>query len=427
MDVSEKEAEIGQCKTHISELNIHAEAQAIEYKQKFKELEALAKQVKIEPPSTSTCLTSTKSEKNVVKSRGSGSPFKCIGLGLGQQINSEKDEELTAKGRRIEELEAIAASRQKEIFMLKTRLAETESMTHDVIRDLLGVKLDMTHYASILDHHPVQKIGETAQHRGEESAEKEDVAELRKQLNEFIEERQGWLDEINRRHTEMVAVRVASEELRQKYHLLSTENEMLKMDIIKYKKSVMELEDEVKKLSDQHNLQPRIHHHAKIKEENSLLKVRNEDLTARLQRVEAALTRVKEELALYRLSSGRSPYVDIDEEQRLKNKLLETEEERFQLAQKLLGLCTSVLKAAGITRSSSNVNPSMAEEALKQLKERLSSLEGELQDVKFKSKISSEKVRLSELMQHFSTPNSRKNENCPTSRSINQTRHRLDR
>ncbi|KAK1276832.1 Kinesin-like protein KIN12B [Acorus gramineus] len=208
MDVSEKEAEIGQCKTHISELNIHAEAQAIEYKQKFKELEALAKQVKIEPPSTSTCLTSTKSEKNVVKSRGSGSPFKCIGLGLGQQINSEKDEELTAKGRRIEELEAIAASRQKE--------------------------------------------------------EKE-VAELRKQLNEFVEERQGWLDEINRRHTEMVAVRVASEELRQKYHLLSTENEMLKMDIIKYKKSVMELEDEVKKLSDQHNLQPRIHHHAKIK------------------------------------------------------------------------------------------------------------------------------------------------------------------
>lgn len=31
--------------------------------------------------------------------------------------------------------------------MLQTRLAATESMTHDVIRDLLGVKLDITNYA----------------------------------------------------------------------------------------------------------------------------------------------------------------------------------------------------------------------------------------------------------------------------------------
>lgn len=32
-----------------------------------------------------------------------------------------------------------------------------------------------------------------------------------------------------------------------------------------YKKMTMELEDEVKKLSSQQNLQQRIHHHAKIK------------------------------------------------------------------------------------------------------------------------------------------------------------------
>lgn len=31
--------------------------------------------------------------------------------------------------------------------MLNARLAAAESMTHDVIRDLLGVKLDMTNYA----------------------------------------------------------------------------------------------------------------------------------------------------------------------------------------------------------------------------------------------------------------------------------------
>lgn len=31
--------------------------------------------------------------------------------------------------------------------MLQTRLAATESMTHDVIRDLLGVKLDINDFA----------------------------------------------------------------------------------------------------------------------------------------------------------------------------------------------------------------------------------------------------------------------------------------
>lgn len=31
--------------------------------------------------------------------------------------------------------------------MLNSRLAEAESMTHDVLRDLLGVKLDMTSVA----------------------------------------------------------------------------------------------------------------------------------------------------------------------------------------------------------------------------------------------------------------------------------------
>jgi len=33
-----------------------------------------------------------------------------------------------------------------QIFSLNARLAAAESMTHDVIRDLLGVKLDMTTY-----------------------------------------------------------------------------------------------------------------------------------------------------------------------------------------------------------------------------------------------------------------------------------------
>ncbi|KAK2444990.1 kinesin protein KIN-14C [Trifolium repens] len=37
------------------------------------------------------------------------------------------------------------------VCMLQTRLATTESMTRDVIRDLLGVKLDITNYAPELN------------------------------------------------------------------------------------------------------------------------------------------------------------------------------------------------------------------------------------------------------------------------------------
>ncbi|KAJ8441930.1 hypothetical protein Cgig2_020075 [Carnegiea gigantea] len=163
-DLANKDTEIAQCKAHILELTVHAEAQASEYKHKFKELEAMVEQVKAEEALSHDRISANKLEKNASKGRGSaspfkakgsgspfkprgsGSPFKCIGLGLAHQLKSEKDEELNAERLRIEELEALAASRQKEIFMLNARLAAAESMTHDVIRDLLGVKLDMSNY-----------------------------------------------------------------------------------------------------------------------------------------------------------------------------------------------------------------------------------------------------------------------------------------
>ncbi|XP_068653780.1 kinesin-like protein KIN-12F isoform X2 [Aristolochia californica] len=418
-DVKEKDAEIAQCKAHISELNMYAEAQAHEYKQKFKTLEAMVQQVKSEPAGSSLVANSTanKPEKNAGKSRGSGSPFKCIGLGLAHQINSEKDEDLTAARQRMAELEALVASQQKEIFMLNTRLAAAESMTHDVIRDLLGVKLEMSNCASLLDHQHVKKIAEKARLQSEESDE---VVKLRQQLIEFIEERQGWLDEINRKQAEMVTMQVALEKLRQQDQFLTTENETLKVENRSHKKSLKELEDEVKKLSGQQNLMQRIHHHAKIKEENNLLRTQNDDLSSKLRRSEITLSRVKEELAGYRASLGKDAYIDIDEEERLENQLKNMEEDRVQLAQKLVGLCTSVLKAAGITRPASEITPLVAEEALLQLSDRVNSSERELQDLKFKSKISSEKRRLCELRQQSSPSTTRTNDNCPTPRRLSQ-------
>ncbi|KAK6241009.1 hypothetical protein SCA6_006398 [Theobroma cacao] len=421
-DISDKDKEIAQCKTHISELNLHAEAQAKEYKQKFKALEAMAEQVKPEGYfNHAQSHSSNKLEKNVAKSRGSGSPFKCIGLGLAQQVKSEKDEDLTAAMLRIEELESLAANRQKEIFALNARLAAAESMTHDVIRDLLGVKLDMTNYVSLLDNQQVQKIAEKARLNSLESQVKEhEVVKLKQQLNEFVEERRGWLEEIDRKQAEVVAAQIALEKLRQRDQLLKTENEMLKTENVNYKKKVMELEGEVKKLSGQQNLQQRIHHHAKIKEENNMLKIQNEDLGAKLRRTEVVLSRVREELAHYRASIGKNPHINFDEEQRLNNKLRESDDDRVQLAQKLLGLCTSVLKAAGITKPVSDICPAAAEEALEHLKNKVISLEQELQSLTLKNRVTSERNRLSELMPQTSPVSSRTDENCHTPKRVPQ-------
>ncbi|KAH9695747.1 kinesin-like protein KIN-12D [Citrus sinensis] len=396
-DISEKAAEISQCKAHISELNLHAEAQASEYKQKFfdinkflyqfKALEAMAEQVRPESHSSHvTCSSSNKIERNASKPRGSGSPFKCIGLGLAQQLKLEKDEEITAARLRIEELEHLAVNRQKEIFSLNARLAAAESMTHDVIRDLLGVKLDMTNYVSLLDNQQVQKIAEKARLSNVESQVKDqEMIKLKQQLNEFVEERQGWLEEIERKQAEMVAAQIALEKLRQRDQMLKTENEMLK-------------------------------------EENNMLKIQNQDLGARLRRTEVNLSRAREELAQYRASVGKNPYIDFDAEERLNNQLKEAEEERMQLAQKLIGLCTSVLKAcaAGITKPVADINPAVAEEALEQLESRAASQERELQDLKLKSRLNDERNRLSEMMTQVSPINLRTDENCQTPRRLSQ-------
>ncbi|PON49199.1 Kinesin-like protein [Parasponia andersonii] len=421
-DIAEKNSEIAQFRVHISELNLHAEAQASEYKQKFKALEAMAEQVRPEGNFLQVLTSSPKkSEKLAARPRGSGSPFKCIGLGLAQQIKSERDEELTAARLRIEELESLAVSRQKEIFTLNTKLAAAESMTHDVIRDLLGVKLDMTSYVSLLDNQEVQKITEKARLHNAESQEMEqEVVKLKKQLTEFIEERQGWLEEIDRKQAEVVAAQIALEKLRQRHQLLKAENEMLKMENVNHKKKVMELEGEINKLSGQQNLHQRIHHHAKIKEENNMLKIQNEDLSTKLRRTEFILSRVKEELACFRASNGRNPYIDFDEEKRLSTKLKETEEEKMQLSQKFLALCTSILKAAGVTKPVKDTNPSTAEEALEHLKSKITSMEREVQDLKYKSKITSERIRLSELMPQSPPIGPRADENRQTPKRVSQ-------
>ncbi|KAG2630397.1 hypothetical protein PVAP13_3KG486900 [Panicum virgatum] len=362
-EVSEKESEIAQCKAHISELNIHAEAAAREYKQKLMELEAMAQ----------------------------------------QQMNSEKDEELSAAKKRIVELEGIAASRQREIFMLNAKLATTESMTHDVIRDMLGVKMNMTTWAALADNQKKMEPTELVIPQAQEIKESNELMKLKKQLDEFIEERQSWLDEINQKQSELGAARINIEKLRQREHFMVAEIELLKAENTNYKTIILNLEDEVKKLTRQQNLQLRINHHVKTKEENILLKRQNEELSAKLQQLGSILTRTKEELARYRVSNGKDPYEQIEEEGLLRKKLDESEQDRSKLAENLSSLCTSILKVAGVVNPESNASLLKALECLNQLQCRIPSFESEVEDLKLKCKLLREKARLSELQSDSSS------------------------
>ncbi|KAF8085043.1 hypothetical protein N665_0685s0035 [Sinapis alba] len=383
--------EITQLSAHISELNMHAEAQAREYMHKVKELEAMAEQVKPEIH-VSQAVDSSLS-KGSGKPRGSGSPFRCIGLGLAQQMRSEKDEELAGARLRIEELETVVATKQKEIFLLNSKLAKVDSMTHDITRVMLGLKQNC---ASLLDSQQVSKIAEMLQRYSSDSRETDfEVSQLKQKLSEYNEEKQGWLEEIEGKQSDLVTAQIELEEHRQHEQLLKKENEFLKKENVSHKRKLMELEGEVEKLSSQQNPEWRTRDHARIKEENNVLKLQLDELNLKLRRADVNISRAKEELAWYRASSGKNQHSNFDKmHHHLSTKLKESEEDRMQLGKQLLCLSTSILKAAGVTGEDiTDINPEVAEEALEQLKTKVGLLESELQQFRLKGKTKSRRSR----------------------------------
>ncbi|KAL7178397.1 hypothetical protein ACSBR2_031527 [Camellia fascicularis] len=310
---AEQAKEMKQCKEYISELVLHAEAQASQYQQKYKTLEAMVREVRSDSSTlTPATLTSDKTEKSSMRPRGSSSPFKCISS-LVQQMNLEKDQELSVARFRIEELEALAASRQKEVCMLNTRLAAAESMTHDVIRDLLGVKLDITNYAKLIDQYQLQKLVVDAQHQAQESiATEQEILNLRRKINDLVEEREGSISEANRRQADMLDAQITIEQLQERDQLLTAQNEMLKVDNSNLKRRIVELDEIVKKLLATQNAPLRFQQQMKIKENNLLKQQGDADLNRRLSKSEKILSRVNNELAQYRKSDGRDAHDKLD-------------------------------------------------------------------------------------------------------------------
>ncbi|GAY35576.1 hypothetical protein CUMW_017130 [Citrus unshiu] len=269
----EQNEEIKRCKDYLSEVVLHSEAQASQYQQKYKTLEAMIREMQTNLSNTTAAAAHAqdKIEKSSTRLRGSSSPFRCI-ASVVQQMNSEKDQELSAATLRIQKLEALAASRQKEVCMLNTRLAAAESMTHDVIRDLLGVKLDMTNYANLIDQEHVQKLVVAAQQQTQELLAKEQIIlNLRKRIEDLIEEHESCTSILKQREADILAAQINVEQLRERDQLLSAQNDMLK-------------ESSFMKLGD-----------------------RDTDFTRRLSYSEKLLPRVNSKLAQYRQAGTSRP------------------------------------------------------------------------------------------------------------------------
>ncbi|KAF9619035.1 hypothetical protein IFM89_004379 [Coptis chinensis] len=271
--------EIKKCREYISELILHAEAQASQYQQKYKTLEAMVREVKTDPSaSTSAPLAVDKTDKSLMRARGSNSPFRCI-ASLVQQMKLEKDQELSVAMLKIEELETLASSQQKEVCMLNARLAAADNMTHDVIRDLLGVKLDMTNYANLIDGNMVQNVLKGAQQQTEELIVKEhEILKLRKKVNDLTEERKSCIEDINQKNADILAAQVTLEQLKQRDQMLTAQNEMLKVDKVNLKRK-----------------------------ENGFSRASNEELQKRLTNSEKLLLHVNNELAWYSGSDSTNP------------------------------------------------------------------------------------------------------------------------
>ncbi|KAG1338676.1 putative kinesin-like protein KIN-12C [Cocos nucifera] len=291
--------ELCEARKHIKDLEME-----ILYKEKeFKALEGVFSEVNAGASTSnpSESHAANKLEKNSVRTRGSGSPFRCISS-LVQQMNLEKDQELSVAGHQIEELEALAANRQKEVCILTARLAAVDSMTHDVIRDLLGVKLDLTNFAEEL-----QKLLMTAQQQIEETKAKDmEILNMKMQINYLLEERDSLVEEVNQRKSDILANQVLIEQLQQRDQLLTAQNEMLKVDKANLHQKIAKMDETVKSLVGSPSIQDHLRHPLKTKESSQ--NAGSEDLVHRLAESDKLLSHARKELARYHKSSSRMPF-----------------------------------------------------------------------------------------------------------------------
>jgi hypothetical protein len=90
-----------------------------------KALESVVEELKLENSRNGSSSAKTGSE-SALKVKGSLSPFTCMGMGLALQMSPQHDAKYFSYRCRIEELEALASSRQKEVLLVLSNLHQRD-------------------------------------------------------------------------------------------------------------------------------------------------------------------------------------------------------------------------------------------------------------------------------------------------------------
>ncbi|CAA7015566.1 unnamed protein product [Microthlaspi erraticum] len=214
----------------------------------------------------------------------------------------EKDQELTMARLRVEELESLLGVKQKEICTLNTRIAAADSMTHDVIRDLLGVKMDINSYAELIDQYQVQRVVEEAKQHAEEIISKEqEIINLKRHIDALVNERESCMSELSRKDTDVLATQISLDQLQERVQLLSMQNEMLKNDKSNLLRRLAELDRTV------HNARASNQRVQQTTKDTVSFKLADTDYTKRLENAQKLLSHANNELAKYRKTSNSNP------------------------------------------------------------------------------------------------------------------------
>uniref|UniRef100_A0A7I4FAR1 Kinesin motor domain-containing protein n=1 Tax=Physcomitrium patens TaxID=3218 RepID=A0A7I4FAR1_PHYPA len=354
-----KDVQINDVIAQISDLLLAVEAQKTEFQQQLKRVDTAVEQSKIGFSEAQPGCTISNSKEVTEESMSFGAKSTEVDF-------PHSDAAHASCHCRIKELEDLASTRLQEISVLYSRLAEAESMTHDALRDLLGVKTDMHNITSMSGHQQIQQLAETARPKNEKFEGTEvELSSLSLQIDSCREKRKSWIEEINTRKCEMEATPSPVENLSQREQVLTDEIKKFRAEKVKYQEKIRDLEMQIRRIpTSQLTFHQQINHHAKIKEENQALKLANEKLSNDLRRAELL-------------------YAE------------EAEDSRVQVEGKLSLLCTAIMQVAGLS-SSENVTSSEAMDALQLLQHRLRTTEQELSSSKSKVKCTSVRKRLSD-------------------------------
>ncbi|TVU37642.1 hypothetical protein EJB05_10967, partial [Eragrostis curvula] len=215
LEAKRKDEEIRQYKEHIAELVLHSEAQSLLFQEKYQEMEHMVSKQKFGSHESSSETVHAKVEKPSGRVRGSGSPFRCISS-IMQQMNSEKDQEISVARQRIEELEGLVSTKQKE---------------------------------NLVDQEELHKLLIASQQQIEQSKLKDTELEvLKEQLGHLILERDSLLDDMDQRKTDLLESQLLVEELEQREQMLEAQIEMLQMEKDNLQQKIMEMDETIELL-----------------------------------------------------------------------------------------------------------------------------------------------------------------------------------